>query len=103
MSDVVSFPPPPPKPELLVGPFSEWRVIVEGRQIPRLTGEKLDDNLTTLTVDRRFSIDVPDAIAPQVAWLVAQALAIGEGYTHLAAEQKGHGFAPTVAMVGEDD
>ncbi len=70
--------------------------VVEGRQIPRLMIREREDGQIELILDRRFAIDVPPTLAPQVAWLVANALAIGEGYTHLGAETKDSSFAPKV-------
>lgn len=94
---IVEFPHPkvPTTESLLVGPFEEWRVQVEGRIIPRLTGYRQDDGRITLIVDRRFMVDFPEDVASQAAWLLAHALAVGEGYTHLGATDKnGQPFAP---------
>lgn len=74
-------------------------VIVDGREIPRLTMRERGDNIE-LTVDHRFSVDFPRDIAPQAAWLIAQALAIGAGYPWLGAQTKDRPFAPQVAMLG---
>lgn len=93
MSNVVKMPPPPERPELLVGPFEQWRVQVDGRIIPRLTGHK-DGDKVALIVDGRFSASFSQDDAYQAAWLIAQALAIGEGYPHLGAEEKRRPFAP---------
>ena len=78
MSEVVKFP-ENPAVECLVGPFSEYRVVVEGRMIPNLTGFKEGDK-TWLGVDGRFAYGVPHEHAYGVACLVAQALAVGAGY-----------------------
>lgn len=80
-------------PTLLVGPFSESRVIVDGRVIPRLTGIK-DGDKVSLMVDRRFAASFSEDDARSAAWLIAQALAIGAGYPHLGAENKDQPFAP---------
>jgi len=87
----------PPKeeapPELLIGPFSEYRVVVDGRVIPRLTGSQEGD-MVSFTVDGRFGAECPKEYAYGIAWLISQALAIGEGYPHLGAPNKDRPFAP---------
>ena len=85
---------PTPTDDLPVGPFQVFKVIVEGRAIPGLTGSKRSEYETELTVDGRFSAVFTDASAKQAAWLIAQALAIGEGYSHLGAMNKDQPFAP---------
>lgn len=80
------------RPSLLVGPFHEHRVVVDGRFVPNLTGHQSNGNVT-LVVDHRFGIDVPEDIAPQVAWLVAQAMAVCSGYPHFSADSKDAPFA----------
>ena len=94
MSDnVVQLPPKDEPPELLVGPFHIWRVKVDGRIIPHLTGFHDGDKIC-LVVDNRFGASFSREDAHQVAWLIAQALAIGEGFPHLGAESKERPFAP---------
>lgn len=83
---------PPKQPDLLVGPFQEWRVQVDGRIIPRLTGFRDGDKIA-LVVDRRFSASFLEDDARQAAWLIAQAMAIGEGYSYLGAPNKERPFA----------
>lgn len=80
-------------PSLLIGPFTEWRVVVEGHVIPRLTGFHDGDKIA-LVVDGRFSASFEPEDAHQAAWLIAQALAIGEGYAWLGATSKDQPFAP---------
>lgn len=100
---VLNFPEPPEKPPaLLIGPFTYHQVVVEGRAIPRLTGYPREDGTTSLIVDDRFCVDVPNDLAPQVAWLVANAMAVGAGYTHLAASNKDQCFAPTCSVMFGD-
>lgn len=79
--------------DLLVGPFEEWRVMVDGRVIPRLTGWREGD-LTWLAVDGRFACSVPHAHAREVAYVLANALAVGAGYSHAGAESRDMPFAP---------
>lgn len=97
MGDVTQFPERPELPSI-IGPARGGNVvIVEGRVIPGLHCYDRGDAVE-LILDRRFSITVPKP-ACDVAWLVANALAIGDGYSHLAAENKDRPFAPQVAMI----
>ncbi len=91
MSDdnVTKFPEPLARPDLLIGPFEYYKVRVEGRAIPHLTGYPRGDDEICLIVDDRFAIDVPKNLAHQVAWLVANAMAVAQGYSHLGAESRG--------------
>ena len=91
--NVIHLPPQPAPPELLIGPFEEWRVQVDGRIIPRLTGFHDGDKIA-LVLDRRWSASFSKDDAYQAAWLIANALAIGEGYPHMGAENKDMPFAP---------
>lgn len=94
MDNVTQFPTPPDEPDFLIGPFETWHVVVEGHIIPRLTGYRNEDRIT-LVVDGRFSASFIEPDARQAAWLIAQALAIGEGYPWLGAPSKERPFAPT--------
>lgn len=99
MSEIVDFP-EQKRPEWIVGPFKEYRVIVEGRMIPRLTANRMDDGSVYLTLDNRFGLVVPnEGLAYQVAAFVANALAIGEGYSFSGAESKERPFAPRAAAI----
>jgi len=93
MNNVIQMPPAEKQPELLVGPFQQWRVQVDGRIIPRMTGY-YDGDKIALVVDGRFSASFSKEEAYQAAWLIAQAMAIGEGYAHLGAANKERPFAP---------
>lgn len=92
MAEVIDIP-RKEQPELLVGPFETWNVQVDDRIIPRLTGFKDGDKIA-LVVDGRFSGSFSKDDAYQAAWLIAQALAIGSGYSHLGASSKDQPFAP---------
>lgn len=96
-ANIVDF---PQAPDPLVGPFSEYRVVVEGRQIPMLTGFHEGDK-TFLVLDHRLSIGVPKELASQVAWFAASCLAVGQGYSHIGAASKDMPFAPQVMELGE--
>jgi hypothetical protein len=95
MDNVTHLPDPPKRPDWIVGPFEEWRVIIDGRMIPRLNARRLSSGGVSLLLDKRFILDIPDeGLAYQVASFVANALAIGEGYPWSGAETKSQPFAP---------
>lgn len=101
-SNVTSFP-TQRQPALLVGPFEYHKVVVDGRAIPRLTGWPQADGRVTLILDGRFAVDYPDEeAARQSAWLIANALAIGAGYSHVGAESRDMPFAPQIAEISPD-
>lgn len=102
MNNVVNLPPTPKPPELLIGPFEQYRVQVDGRIIPKLTGHKDGDKIE-LVLDGRFSGSFTPEDAYQVAWLLANALAIGQGYSHLGALNKDMPFAPMGMSLGSPD
>lgn len=92
--NVTQFPPPPEQPPLLIGPFETYHVMVDGRVIPRLTGWREGDK-TWLCVDRRFGGEFStEEDARQAARLIAEAMAVAEGYTHMGAQTKDRCFAP---------
>jgi hypothetical protein len=92
---VVDFPEQPAPPPLLVGPFQEWRVIVNGRRVPRLTGVKQGDGSVMLVLDHRLGFEFPsEEVAYQAASLAGNAMAIEAGYPHFGAETKDQPFAP---------
>lgn len=94
MSEVIQFPTPEQPEDLLIGPYTAYKVQVEGRVIPRLTGYPQAGDRVSLIVDGRFEADFPADLARQAAWLIANALAVAEGYTHLSAPNKDQPFAP---------
>lgn len=101
MTNVTDFPPPAAPPELLIGPFEYWQVVVGGRAIPRLTGFREGDTMTCFVVDDRFACSVPNEVAHSVAYVIAQALAVGAGYSHAGADSKDHPFAPIATSLGD--
>lgn len=52
--NITPFPEPPKQPDLLIGPFEEYRVIVDGRLMPHLTGYR-DGDKYWLVVDHRLA------------------------------------------------
>lgn len=98
--NVLDFPVLSEPPALLIGPFETYEVIVQGRRIPGLTGRKREDGAVSLTVDGRFGAEFPnEEVAGQAAWLIAQAMAIASGYTHMEADRPGRPFASIVHHV----
>jgi hypothetical protein len=93
--NIVKLPDPPKPPEWMIGPFEEWRVVIEGREIPKLQARKFESRPGTVSflLDHRFGLDVPEELAYQVAWYVANAMAIGAGYAYLGADEKFKPFA----------
>jgi hypothetical protein len=81
------------EPNLLVGPFTVYKVVVDGREIPGLTGFP-DNGKTALVVDGRFTATFDNDTARQVAWLLAEAIAIERGYSNAGAKNKEMPFAP---------
>lgn len=83
---------------LTFGPRGGQCVIVEGRKIPHLTGREENGEIW-LTVDERMTIPIPPELAEQVAWFVANAMAVASGYSHLGAESKDRPFARQVQQI----
>lgn len=98
MTDNVSQLPTQEPLDPLVGPFTEYRVVVEGRVIPRLTGRHRGDH-TILAIDHRFCIEVPKDLAYKVSWLIAQAMAVASGYPSFKATSKEQPFAPKAMLI----
>jgi len=90
--NVMQFPEQKP-PEFIIGPFAENRVVIEGRLIPHLTVTREGDK-TGLVIDNRLSISVPNDLAYSVCWLLANAMAVAQGYPCLSSESKDRAFAP---------
>lgn len=85
-------------PPLLIGPFEEYRVIVDGRIVPNLTAFKEGDDIA-LVVDHRFSSTFSPDRARDVAYLIAQASAVASGYSHFCADSKDHPFARIACQI----
>jgi hypothetical protein len=80
--------------DLLIGPFEEYRVVVDGRVVPLLTGFREGDAYW-LVVDHRFACGPfpTQEIARQAAICAGQAMAVTAGYSHLEADDKTQPFA----------
>lgn len=64
------------------GPFQVNKFTVGGYLIPHLAGQFTQDGETlSLVLDGRFGVDVPKEIADSVVWFIANALALGSGYS----------------------
>lgn len=88
------------EPQWIIGPFETYHVVINGRLIPNLTARRRGEK-TSITVDGRITITVPNETAYQVAAFAADVLAIGAGYSHAGAESKDRPFAPRVAEIDQ--
>lgn len=101
--NIIDFPEPPKLPELLIGPFQEHRVVVEGRLMPLLTGFREGDKIW-LVVDNRFACGpFGEEEAHQAALLAGQAMAVTAGYPHLGAASKEQPFAPQCSEISKPE
>lgn len=99
--NITKFPEPEKMPDLLCGPFDEWRVIVDGKRMPLLTGFHEGDKIW-LVADGRFCCGPFDETqAHQAARLAGQCMAVLSGYPHLGADNKEKPFAPNMGQIGE--
>lgn len=97
--NIVNFPDTPARPDMLIGPFQEYRVIVDGRLMPLLTGFREGDKVW-LVVDHRFACGpFSEEEANQAARLAGQAMAITAGYPHLGADSKSQPFASQCSSI----
>lgn len=86
-------------PDLLIGPFVDtYKVMVEGRIIPRLSGFHDGDKIA-LVVDGRWMHSFNKDDAYGAAHLIAQAMAVAEGYPHMGALTKEQPFAPLGSQI----
>lgn len=70
----------------LVGPFIDeyYQPAIGGYQIPNLRilrKKGAQDGIATVVLDNRFHIDVPEDQLDPWLWIVANAMAIGAGYS----------------------
>ena len=90
----------PKRPPFLMEPFLDYRpVVLEGRVIPRLTGHQVTESETEIILDGRFGATFPNDLAYQAAWLIANALAIGQGFAYLSSETVDRPFAPIARFI----
>jgi hypothetical protein len=63
-------------------PRTAREVIVDGFAVPNLEARESKDGLSCdIMLDHRFGVTVPANLAQQVIWLIANAMAIGAGYS----------------------
>ena len=66
-----------------IGPFTEkHKVSVDGCVVRGLTVEPCDNGEWWLVLDGRFGVQAPEEELKKYIWLIANALAIGAGYTY---------------------
>lgn len=63
-----------------VGPFSVHKIRLDGFRVPQLEG-RLVGGTWHFILDERFGCEVPERYGCEVAWMIANALAIGSGYS----------------------
>lgn len=87
--------------EWILGPFlEEYKVVLDGRAIPRLTARRNADGSVMIVLDGRMGFDFPDNdSAFQAALLAANAMAIGAGYPSFLADNKEQPFAPKISKI----
>ena len=79
-----------------------YTAVVEGREIPRLGVKERGPDKISIFLDNRWAIDVPRELSGAVCWMIANALAIGEGYAFLGSPNKDKPFAPEVISIGSE-
>jgi hypothetical protein len=72
---------PPTRGLESVGPFSVWKIKLDGFAVPFLQGREDDKGMFHLMLDERMGVEIPKEYANQVVWLIANAYAIGAGYS----------------------
>lgn len=63
-----------------IGPFEEYRITCDGYRVPHLTG-RVVENVMHLRLDNSCALDIPEEHANAVIWFIANALAVGAGYS----------------------
>jgi hypothetical protein len=63
-----------------VGPFERWSVVVDGSEVPLLDAQPLPGGRVSLTLDRRYGLNLTVADAERVVPFLAQAIAVASGY-----------------------
>lgn len=66
------------------GPFENsypYRITVDGFEVPKVQGKKMEDGTWRFLLDGRFEWDATEAEVQQWMWIVANAMAIGAGYS----------------------
>jgi len=63
-----------------VGPFERWSVVVDGWEVPLLEAMPISGGMVSLTLDRRYGLDLSVTDAERIVPFLAQAIAIAGGY-----------------------
>jgi hypothetical protein len=70
-----------PKGLEIIGPFNDYRVTIDGYEVPKLRAVRVN-GLISMTLDHRFGCDIPDdKLAYPIIHFIATAMAIGAGYS----------------------
>lgn len=65
-----------------IGPFTEeWRISIDGYRVPNITAIVREDGNIMLALDHRFLIEGTPEECAKWLWFVANAMAIGAGYS----------------------
>ncbi len=65
----------------IVGPFQSHWVLVDGRRVPFLEAMPVNGGKISLLLDSRYAVDISVADAEGLIPWIADAIAIGMGYT----------------------
>lgn len=63
-----------------VGPFERWSVTVNGWEVPLLDALPIPGGMISLTLDRRYGLDLTVEEAERFLPFLAQAIAVASGY-----------------------
>jgi hypothetical protein len=63
-----------------IGPFEKWSVVEDGWEVPYLEALPLPGGNVSLTLDRRYGLDLTVAEADRFIPFLAQAIAVASGY-----------------------
>lgn len=85
-------------------PITSRQVVLDGYAVPRVTAREINSGVDCeIVLDDRFTITLPAEFGHQVIWLVANALAIGAGYScHGANSVVGNPYKVRVTALSED-
>jgi hypothetical protein len=65
-----------------IPPREQRQVTIDGFEVPLIEAREADNGTTChISLDNRFGIILPATCAAEVLWLVANAMAIGAGYS----------------------
>ena len=65
-----------------IGPFQDYRAVLNGYEVPLVNARETPDGREChISLDGRFCIVVPAELGEQVIWMIANAYAIGAGYS----------------------